>query len=528
MNKLNNVMKRLTVGKYIQKCHKTEVKEIQNELDNNRYDDLNILLQTITTSKIYSAKLNKQINDLTIILTNEVIECDNAIDIVEEILVEIGIDNNELEKQLDSKCVRYMKFTTSNPAEHIKYDKTDKLYIYSDKKKIKRKFLKNLVPLVQEKLRDDFGKSFGKIVPWKKIEYKNKKIIIYQSENEGYFDINHVINLFDSIAERKKYDEYKKDIKICDFRDNDVGGFYIKQYIDKETFFKMILHTNSVFSNGFKDEVAKILDKLTDTGQLTISNDSLIIENSIKIVNKDHFHEEYNYTQTYDNTYLVNFIKNEIIKCKSIDWIKYCDQHIHVMYCFIMTLDDPTGNNRILCKIGYSADLVTRFKSLEREYKCKFYLLGLKTVHSQHDEKMFHTLLKLQYPELSVNIKINNHDKDELYVFDVKLYNTFLKFDDRVLLSDNVVNISHDTMIMMNNYFEHLDEMFELELVKKLHQIIKLTDIINEHQCKVATELNKSYYDYIMVKENNRHIEALQDKVIELKKLELEMQKLII
>ena len=139
MNKLNNVMKRLTVGKYIQKCHKTEVKEIQNELDNNRYDDLNILLQTITTSKIYSAKLNKQINDLTIILTNEVIECDNAIDIVEEILVEIGIDNNELEKQLDSKCVRYMKFTTSNPAEHIKYDKTDKLYIYSDKKKIKRK-----------------------------------------------------------------------------------------------------------------------------------------------------------------------------------------------------------------------------------------------------------------------------------------------------------------------------------------------------------------------------------------------------
>ena len=139
MNKLNNVMKRLTVGKYIQKCHKTEVKEIQNELDNNRYDDLNILLQTITTSKIYSAKLNKKINDLTIILTNEVIECDNAIDIVEEILVEIGIDNNELEKQLDSKCVRYMKFTTSNPAEHIKYDKTDKLYIYSDKKKIKRK-----------------------------------------------------------------------------------------------------------------------------------------------------------------------------------------------------------------------------------------------------------------------------------------------------------------------------------------------------------------------------------------------------
>jgi hypothetical protein len=82
-------------------------------------------------------------------------------------------------------------------------------------------------------------------------------------------------------------------------------------------------------------------------------------------------------------------------------------------------------------------------------------------------------------------------------------------------------------MLMMNNYFEHLDEMFELELVKKLHQIIKLPDIVNEHQCKVAIQLNKSYYDYIILKENNRHIEIMKDKVIKLRKLDLEIKKLI-
>jgi hypothetical protein len=85
-----------------------------------------------------------------------------------------------------------------------------------------RKLLKNLIPIVQEKIRDDFKENYLKIVSWKKIEYKNKKIIIYQSNNEGYFDINHVINLFDSNFKNDKYQEYKNDIKLSDFRDNDV------------------------------------------------------------------------------------------------------------------------------------------------------------------------------------------------------------------------------------------------------------------------------------------------------------------
>lgn len=85
-----------------------------------------------------------------------------------------------------------------------------------------------------------------------------------------------------------------------DFRDNEFGGFYIKEYINKETFFKMILHTNSIFSNKFKDDIAKILDKLTDSGQLVISNNELVINTEPKKKPIEYFNE-YEYTQTFEN-----------------------------------------------------------------------------------------------------------------------------------------------------------------------------------------------------------------------------------
>ena len=43
------------------------------------------------------------------------------------------------------------------------------------------------------------------------------------------------------------------------------------------------------------------------------------------------------------------------------------------MYFFVTTLNDPYGKNRIICKIGYTYDLIERIKSLQSEYKSKFY-----------------------------------------------------------------------------------------------------------------------------------------------------------
>ena len=78
------------------------------------------------------------------------------------------------------------------------------------------------------------------------------------------------------------------------------------------------------------------------------------------------------------------------------------------MYFFVITLEDPQGKKRILCKIGYSEDLLTRFKSLKGEFKCIFYLLNVKLISGQSKEKAFHSLIRDRFPHLVVNVKIEN------------------------------------------------------------------------------------------------------------------------
>ena len=61
------------------------------------------------------------------------------------------------------------------------------------------------------------------------------------SNNKAYFDINHIINLFDNTNIKDKYHEYKNDIIFYDFRDNEFGGFYIKEFISQEIFYKNVI-----------------------------------------------------------------------------------------------------------------------------------------------------------------------------------------------------------------------------------------------------------------------------------------------
>ncbi len=198
---------------------------------------------------------------------------------------------------------------------------------------------------------------------------------------------------------------------------------------------------------------------------------------------------------------------------------------MHIMYFFVITLNDPQDKNRILCKIGYTSDLIERFKSLEYEYKCKFYLLGMKTIKKEQDEKKFHQQIKKKFPEFVVNLRINNHDKDETYVFDKSLYETFLKFPDMVDFNDDEIELEKEVDDMMNNYFNNMDNLFELELIQKITKIVKMNEIVNTYQKEVAISMNKMHYDYLILKESNKHIEVMKDKEIELKRLELEFMK---
>lgn len=543
MNRISEILSSLTCGKYIPKHQKTELTKITEELVDTKYEKLVIQIKEIIETNKLRKKMLETLTELVNELKEQGITTNEAYNLIEEAIREIEEEN--LEKELDRECERYNKFTESNPAEHIRYDKTNEKYLlnYDDIKKSKRK-VDELVIKLKEKIKDKNMEKFHKFVLIKKITYKSKKIIIYISEDKkAYFDINHTINLFDTTSKKDKYQEYKSDIVAYDFRDNEFGGFYIKEFVNKETFFRMILHTNSIFSNKFKDDIAKILDKLTDSGQLIISNDQLVINTEPKKKPIEYFNE-YEYTQTYENQLLVNFVKNLIKNFKQVNINKYLKKH--VMYMFIITLDDPDGLNRILTKIGYTCDLADRIKGLQNEYKCKFYLIGLKTVYSVQDEKELHRSLKALFPEFIVNLKIGSNDKDETYVFDTNLYKMFANYADKVKFTDEEIKLEKETESIINDYFSNIEERFELELVLKLRQIIKIDKINNQIQKETAIEMNREHYKLLIlrenanleiekikinnqkeldiIKENHRHIEAMKD--VELKKIELEMLKI--
>jgi hypothetical protein len=528
MNTIKQIFSNLSIGKYISRDDKTKLEKLRSELDNTQHQKLCKELEELINKNKLSKKAYETITKLLEALINEETTTQDTNILLEEAIK--FIDDDLLENKLDKACERYMKFNTNNPAEYI--SKRENYYRLSLPNK--KEIVSNNIKVIIEKLKKNYPKkekNFQNLWDQKKIEYKNKKIIIYMSNNKAYFDINHIINLFDNTNIKDKYHEYKNDIIFYDFRDNEFGGFYIKEFISQEIFYKMLLHSNNTFSNKFKDDIAKILDELTNNDQLIIHNGNLELVN-----NKDVFENiNYCYTQTYNNNELVDFIKSRIIEFKKVNWNKYSKRN--VIYFFVTTLQDPNGLNRILCKVGFSSDIVERIKSLKHEYKSKFYLIGLKLVNRSQDEKEFHTLLKIQFPELAVKLKIDNHDKDEIYVFDIYLYNIFISYVETAKFNQEELLVDEESKKKMDEYFNNIEERFEIEILYKLHNNIKINEIVNEYQQNIAIKINDVLYQKLIINKELRELEikekyefkkfaVVKEQEIKLKDYELKLKEL--
>ncbi len=525
MENILGIIKKLLPNKYIPKTEKIELEKFCKDLDKIKYEKLLEGLKEVINATKYTKKLKETLDNLTKDLQEEGITQEKVNNLIEEAIKEIQEEN--LEEELDKECERYNKFTETNPAEHIYYDKTNSVYIYNDgKNKYRKKNLSNVIEKLKENYEEKKREIFSEFVSQKKFKYKGKKIIIYLTENnKAYFDLNHIINLLDDInAKNKKYAEYKNDIVLYDIRDNEYGGFYIKEYINQETFYKILLHSNSSFARKFKEDIAKILDQLTNQGNLILKEENLVLVETKKPI--EYLTEKVIYTQTYENEILVNFVKEKIIESKKNNWNKY--MYRHIMYFFIITLEDPLYQNRILCKIGYTCDFLKRIKSLENEYKCKFYLINMKLVHSVQDEKDFHTLLKRKFPELSVDLKIGSHDKDETYVFDLDLYKTYMDYVDKGEFNKVEIELEEENKKILDDYFGNIDERYEREITLKIKPQIEICKIKAIERKEYAIELNDKYYEYMKYSlgETNRHKEVMKDKDIIMKEKEIELKKI--
>ena len=97
----------------------------------------------------------------------------------------------------------------------------------------------------------------------------------------------------------------------------------------------------------------------------------------------------------------------------------------HVMYLCITNLKIPGLPNRLVLKIGYTADFVSRMDTLRTEYKCEMMMCGIVPIRNEQFEKSFHKMLVERFPHAACCVKIGGTMKDELYMCDRGILNEF-------------------------------------------------------------------------------------------------------
>jgi hypothetical protein len=144
---LSDQINKINYGDYITKPSKDFIIEVQNKIsfNNIKITELKKFIQNFVKSKKLSKKLKSTI-------INIIDEIKKEINNIDQINIKNFDKDNILEKELDSECHRYNKYTNNNPAEYISYDRNKDRYILKfDKVIYKKKNLTELV-LIQKKM----------------------------------------------------------------------------------------------------------------------------------------------------------------------------------------------------------------------------------------------------------------------------------------------------------------------------------------------------------------------------------------
>lgn len=509
MTNVVNLFKNIMDRAYLTKPTKND---LQTFIDNKQLaNDAKTVIKKLIDSKTMTKELKnnvKEILDKYGNLAEKTKEMDNKlVKYNDDISVFIG-SIEEVEKKLDMECERYCKFTKNNPAEHIKFYKTNKNYIYeSNNKKFARKNQEEVIKIAKTKFKDTFATIGGNTNLIQKINYKDKTFLIYNHKNEFYFDINHIVNLFDDLKKKRaKYDKYKDKIELRHIKNNKFGGFYIKEMVREDIFYDMLLNTNSIFTKKFKSDIAQLLIKLRTNGFLAMNDDKIDIIDPKAIKKQQSENTKIlsvyePYRQKFDNHPFLSFANQIMIDFqKKITLNKY--HGLHVMYMFILSLADPDGLNRIICKIGYSGNIIKRMTTLPREFGCNFFLIGIKTVYKESDEEDFHKLLKVRFPELIVKHRINKTDKTETYVFDEKIVNEFMSYADKVKFDDKQIALDDEARAIIKQYTDNVNPNYEKYIVERQFALRDDVKMSNTELAEYNLNTGKIYYDYSLHKAN--------------------------
>lgn len=223
---------------------------------------------------------------------------------------------------------------------------------------------------------------------------------------------------------------------------------------------------------------------------------------------------------TTKNKKCINQLCNRIYDINSIFTIsKYVKQH--TMYMIVLDIDltkinlnddvkkpfEKIWEKLIIFKIGYTFNLQERLVELQNMFKCNVYVLGLKYVNSEHDEKFFHNkILKKGYKnsEFCIQVNIDNRKKtlsEETYIGTLNIMNEFDEYQ-----------------VSVNNEF-----LIEQEKNKRIENEIKLKEKEVELKNKELELINKD------IELKDKDIELMNIKCkneIEILKLQIKLEKL--
>jgi len=174
-------------------------------------------------------------------------------------------NNNEIENILDLNIKIYCHFTDSKPMKNVRYNKTKNIYTVSlnDKKK-EYKSIDKACDMSLKYLLKSYKNKNNIITQYQKgFQYNDRNFITYIGEDQVYFDIRHIISVLNISPQmqEKKYKEFSKNIIGYNYFKNIYDGYVIREFIDEETLYDIILSSNSDFSKSFKKDIGKILCK---------------------------------------------------------------------------------------------------------------------------------------------------------------------------------------------------------------------------------------------------------------------------
>lgn len=372
----------------------------------------------------------------------------------------------QAEQKLDAKITQYNGFTKTHPMIGITWSDTRNSWVIQFKNiHTSKKELTGAVEIIKKSMETNCYKNapeMGKIIAVEKIEYKGKSMVLYGNIEESYFDIRHIISMLDLSLSKanSKYDTFKSKIVARTFVKNKFDGYFVREFVDEKTVYEIVLSSTSKFSKSFKKDVSEILVQLRKSGQLEVAKTGLKLkknsQNNQEIVKL--IEPPINEPRTINDQEYIEYVKRLVREGQNIALSKFHKKH--ALYMFAMTHNKAP--NKILCKIGYTENIIQRIQDLIKTYQCHIYLVRLKLIRGETAEKEFHVLLKKTHPELVFELGTGFKDFKEVYVFDEKLVAEFdgleeygvPNIQENVPVAQHVVNYIKDQFRVLIYYLE--------------------------------------------------------------------------